>query len=130
MIADSTVLIDLWRLRRAPHRLVQLRAQLIDPMVPWQVLFEFVRGAYFRGVTEAAIRRFLSPFGVLPGSEAQTWRAARIDADLNLAGKTIGAADCWIAAAGLEENLPVITRNLAHFQRVPGLQVIGYSILP
>jgi predicted nucleic acid-binding protein len=130
VIADSTVLIDLWRLRRAPHRLVELRAQLVDPVIPWQVLFEFARGAYFRGVTDAAIRRFLSPYGVLPATEAQTWRAARIDADLNLAGKTIGVADCWIAAAGLEENLPVLTRNLAHFQRVPDLEVIGYSILP
>jgi predicted nucleic acid-binding protein len=106
MMADSTVLIDLWRLRPGPHRLSDLRAQLTNPRLPWQVLFEFGRGAYSRGVMDAATRRFLSPYDVLPDTEAQTWRAARIDADLNLAGTTIGAADCSIAAAGFGREPP------------------------
>ena len=99
-------------------------------MIPWQVLFEFARGALGHGMTEAAVRHFLSPYPVLPATEAQVWRAARIEADLQIEGKTIGVADVWIAAAALEENLPVLTRNIAHFQRVPGVEVIGYTILP
>lgn len=130
VIADSTVLIDMWRLRRTPQRLAELRPHLTDPVLAWQVVFEFVRGAYFRGMTDFAIRRFLAGYAVLPVTESQVWRAARIDADLNLAGLTIGVADPWIAAAALEANLPVLTRNTSHFARVPGVQVIGYTILP
>ena len=130
VIADSTVLIDMWRLRRTPQRLAGLRPHLTDPVLAWQVVFEFVRGAYFRGMTDFAIRQFLAGYAVLPVTESQVWRAARIDADLNLAGLTIGVADPWIAAAALETNLPVLTRNTSHFARVPGVQVIGYSILP
>jgi predicted nucleic acid-binding protein len=33
----------------------------------------------------------------------------------------------WIAAAGLAYRMPVVTRNTQHFQRVPGLEVVGYS---
>ncbi len=130
LIADSTVLIDMWRLRREPHRLLQLRSHLTEPVMPWQVLFEFARGAYRKGVTDAALRRFLAPFGTLHITEAQVWRAARIEADLALAGETIGSADTWIAAAALETGLPVLTQNTRHFTRIQGVQLIGYSILP
>jgi predicted nucleic acid-binding protein len=130
LIADSTVLIDMWRLRREPHRLLQLRSLLTDPVMPWQVLFEFARGAYRRGVTDEALQKFLSPFALLPMSESQVWQAARVDADLTMNGQTIGAADTWIAAAALETDLPVLTKNVGHFIRIPGVQVIGYSILP
>jgi predicted nucleic acid-binding protein len=129
LIADRTVLIDMWRLRREPHRLLQLRSHLTERVIPWQVLLEFARGAYRKGVTDAALRRFLAPFGTLPITEAQVWRAARIEADLALTGETIGSADTWIAAAALETGLPVLTQNTRHFTRIPGVQVIGYSIL-
>jgi tRNA(fMet)-specific endonuclease VapC len=132
LIADSTVLIDLWRLRREPRRLGQLRAHLDgnDAYIPWQVVFEFARGAYRRGVTDAAIRRFLSPFTILPVTEGQVWQAAHIDADLSLAGRSIGSADVWIAAAARETVLPVLTANAAHFRQVSGLTVLDYEILP
>ncbi len=130
LIADSTVFIDMWRLRREPHRLLQLRSHLTEPVMPWQVLFEFARGAYRKGVTDAALRRFLAPFTTLPITEAQVCRAARIEADLALSGETIGSADTWIAAASLEVGLPVLTQNTRHFTRIPGVQAIVYSILP
>ena len=61
LIADSTVLIALWRRRREPHRLAEFRARLVDPLLPWQVLLEFARGAYHRGVIDAAIRLCFAP---------------------------------------------------------------------
>lgn len=129
LIADSTVLIDMWRLRREPNRLLQLRSHLTEPVMPWQVLFEFARGAYRKGVTDAALRRFLAPFGILPITEALVWRAARIEADLALSGETIGSADTWIADAALETGLPLLTQNTRHFTRIPGVQAVVYSIL-
>ena len=34
--------------------------------------------------------------------------------------------DLWIAAAGLTYRMPVVSRNARHFERVPGLEVVGY----
>ncbi len=34
--------------------------------------------------------------------------------------------DLLIAAAALLDEAPVVTRNLDHFQRVPGLEVLTY----
>jgi hypothetical protein len=38
VIADSTVLIDMWRLRRTPLRLAGLRPHLTDTVLAWQVI--------------------------------------------------------------------------------------------
>jgi len=45
---------------------------------------------------------------------------------LHQAGRMIGTNDLWIAAVGLANHLPVVTRNVEEFTRVPGLKVIGY----
>ncbi|MCX6873952.1 MAG: hypothetical protein NTW21_09110 [Verrucomicrobia bacterium] len=70
MIADRTVLIDMWRLRRPPQRLAGLRPHLTAPVLAWQVVLEFVRGAYFRGMTDFASRQFLAGYAVLPITES------------------------------------------------------------
>lgn len=46
----------------------------------------------------------------------------------NLRGRNclIGANDIWIAAHALRHHLPLVTRNLAEFDRVPGLRVMSY----
>jgi len=38
----------------------------------------------------------------------------------------IAANDLWIAATALAYRLPVVTRNVAHYERVPGLDVLAY----
>jgi alpha-L-fucosidase 2 len=42
-------------------------------------------------------------------------------------GLLIGGNDLWIAATALAHELPVVTRNAAHFGRVPGLEVLSYA---
>lgn len=41
-------------------------------------------------------------------------------------GMLIGANDLWIAATALSRALPLVTRDVSHFRRVPGLRVVGY----
>ena len=48
---------------------------------------------------------------------------ARLAADLATAGQSIGANDLLIAATALAYGYAVLTQNLRHFQRVPGLAV-------
>jgi predicted nucleic acid-binding protein len=41
-------------------------------------------------------------------------------------GQVIGDMDALIASVALEQDELLVTRNIAHFQRVPGLRVEGY----
>jgi len=38
----------------------------------------------------------------------------------------IGANDLWIAATGVAYRMPIVTRNVEHYGRVPDLQVVTY----
>jgi len=41
-------------------------------------------------------------------------------------GRMIGTNDLWIAAIALANQMPVVTRNVEEFTRVPNLRVVGY----
>ena len=46
---------------------------------------------------------------------------------LKSAGLSIGPNDLWIAAIALRHGLPVLTRNVGEFSRVPELTVVAYG---
>ena len=71
---------------------------------------------------ERIAREILSRVDVLSLGEAEAVRAGDLLASLEAHGKPIGIEDVWIAATALEHGLTVVTRNLKHFQRVPGLK--------
>lgn len=50
----------------------------------------------------------------------------RLLADLRRSGTAIAAMDLLIATAALQGEAPLVTRNVRHFSRIPGLEVIGY----
>ncbi len=51
--------------------------------------------------------------------------AGRIYADLERTGQSIGLADAIIAAIAIQQNLTLVSGNLAHYQRI---QALGYSL--
>lgn len=69
----------------------------------------------------------LAPFTVLPWTEEVAWRYGRTFRYLRENGRLIGASDLWIAATALASEMPVVTRNLDEFRRVPGLGVMSYG---
>jgi len=71
-------------------------------------------------------RQFLSNFPLLIPDLPTAWRASRISRELRRNDSLIGDHDIWIAAAALERNVPVVTRNMRHFSRVQGLMVARY----
>ena len=73
------------------------------------------------------VRLLLDHIRVLPFTAATAAHAATLRAALETAGRSIGPMDVLIAATALEYALPVITGNLAEFQRVPGLQCASWS---
>ena len=50
--------------------------------------------------------------------------AAAIDGLLRAAGMRIDVRDCLIAGIAIANRLPLLTRNVRHFERVPGLEVV------
>jgi len=73
---------------------------------------------------------FLAPFHVLAFNAEVSWEYGRAYRYLQDNGLLIGTNDLWIAATGLAYHMPVVTRNLQHYHRVPGLQVAQYSPPP
>jgi predicted nucleic acid-binding protein len=66
---------------------------------------------------------------VLPIDETVAEQAAKIHANLVALNQEIGVKDVFIATTAIVNELPILTYNIGHFQRVPGLQVVSPSEL-
>lgn len=65
----------------------------------------------------------LQELPALPWSVEAADCYGQIAAQLQQAGKVIGAMDAQIAAHALALGLPLVTHNTRHFKRVPGLKL-------
>jgi len=70
--------------------------------------------------------RLVSRFRILSPDLGASWSYGQTFRYLADNGLLIGANDLWIAATALAHGLPLVTRDEAHFRRVPGLRVLGY----
>jgi tRNA(fMet)-specific endonuclease VapC len=65
---------------------------------------------------------------ILPIDDSIILQAADIYADLHRRGQLIGDADILIAATALVHGMGVVTNNVAHFSRVPGLHIENWLV--
>jgi tRNA(fMet)-specific endonuclease VapC len=70
--------------------------------------------------------RLVSGFHVLAHTAEVDWHYGQLFRHLKRQGQLFGANDLWIAATALAHGLPLVTRNRAHYERVPGLDVRPY----
>ncbi|MBI2760396.1 MAG: type II toxin-antitoxin system VapC family toxin [Chloroflexi bacterium] len=70
---------------------------------------------------EQIFQRFLAFVDVLPLTELSMQRFARVRGYLRQSGQRIGDMDIVIAATAMTHGLTLLTYNLAHFSRIPGL---------
>lgn len=68
-----------------------------------------------------AQRRYLARFEVLTLDDSIVERFARLRSRLRSQGRIIPDLDLLIAATALEHNLILMTGNVRHFERIPGL---------
>lgn len=66
---------------------------------------------------------------VLPSGQRAAEQSASSQATLMKKGQGIGLPDTLIAGVCLAESVPLLTCNLAHFERVEGLKVIDPATL-
>lgn len=123
ILVDSDVLIDALR-GREPAR-DRLRRELKNHRVATTSIsaFELEAGAW----TEAELGKVTTLLEAMPVIPFE-WRAASAAAAarraLEGAGRTINMADYLIAGIALAHDVPLWTRNRAHFERIPGLVLV------
>lgn len=109
---------------------VELLAELqVDSLAISIITYGEVYEGIYRGVdprrAEQAFGDFLSPVRILGISRATARTFALVSGELRRRGLTTPAADLLIAATALQHDLTLVTGNLRHFERVPGLRLYG-----
>jgi predicted nucleic acid-binding protein len=129
---DTTFLVDLLReARRGPGPATAFlhSAQDEDLWISLHVLCELHAGAELSTNPpreKQAIELACSGLNVVLPGEELPHVYGRLLSTLQRNGQIISTMDLLIAASALLDNAPLMTRNLKHFNRVPGLQVLGY----
>jgi tRNA(fMet)-specific endonuclease VapC len=92
-------------------------------------IYEMEFGAY-RARRPSDLNAFQFSFDVLPLTDVIARKAAELEANLIRLNLQIGIKDIFIAATCLIHNLPLLTVNIRHFDRVQGLEIIDPNTLP
>ena len=128
-LLDTDVLLNL--MSRAPSTSLVARLAMVAPDKQFtsSVSFgEMVYGAYRlkerAGVLLQRLDETLLPnLPILPFDASAARRYGEVRAELERRGPPIGDADLRIASIALDRDLTVVTGNVRHFQKVPGLAV-------
>lgn len=129
-LVDTDVFVDL--LQGSRPTINFFRSQLINDRVMISLFSygELYEGVMFgrnpkRALTE--LEDALKEVEIVPISEETMRTFARIRGILRKSGATIGIGDIIIGAAALELQVPLITRNVRHFARIPELAIVNPS---
>jgi tRNA(fMet)-specific endonuclease VapC len=120
VILDSDVLIDFLNGRASTELMAAIESgRLLTTTIS---LFEVLRGTAGARRSREMTRVF-ELVEQLPLTALAATRAAQIDQQLRAVGQRLDTADTLIAGIALANDLPVVTRNRRHFDRIPGLVV-------
>jgi len=127
-IADTTVLVGLWRRQEWALRFAQAHAGSVLGL-PWVVLGEFWHGARRAGHDPDLVSRFLElGLPILDaGPVVPVYAGLCAVLQDQPAYREMGQNDLWIAAVGMQCRLPVLTRNRRHFGAVPDLECVALN---
>lgn len=128
-LLDTDILSNL--LRRAPSTALVTKLASIPPEQQFTssiTLGELVYGAYrLQERADALLQRLdetlLPNLPILPFDASAARRYGEVRAELERRGTPMGDADLRIASIALTLDLTVVTANVRHFQKVPGLAV-------
>jgi tRNA(fMet)-specific endonuclease VapC len=116
------------RHRQLSARWRQHRAE--DLAIPLTTYPELLVGAEKSSQPERALRQvelLLEAHEIVETTEEVAEHYARIRADLEKCGVSIGGNDLWIAATALAHGATLVTKNTGEFSRVPGLLIEDWT---
>ena len=129
LILETTFLVDLEReaLRASPGRAHGFLERHSSSRLHISVITagELAAGPRLSG--RPKWETLIGRFEVLQPDAEVAWRFGQTFRYLKDNGRLIGTNDLWIAATALTAGMPVVTRNDAHFRRVPALEVLSYA---
>jgi len=130
VIVDTTLLVDLLRGDpEAKAEVERLEATGAVLWIPTPVIFELAEGierADRPPSERARVDAVLEGYTVLDFTRVHASRAGETSGNLIRRGSMIDPVDAQVAGIALVERLPVLTRNVKHFARVPGLETATY----
>jgi len=72
-----------------------------------------------------AIEAIIKSTIIFPLDAQSAYKAGKVYTLLKKEGKLIGNQDILIAGIALTNDLPLLTRNIDHFQRIKGIRIIS-----
>lgn len=130
MIEDTSFIIDILNEDSAALDMLELIERERRPeKVAAITVLELYEGIQRTAKPDAEQQQVLSVLDSKPVVVADHQimkRAGELSDQLITDGQQIDREDCIIAATALHEDEPVVTRNTAHFDRIPGLTVETY----
>ena len=130
MILDTTFIIDLMRDDSgAVDAAESLETGLVQQRLSSMTVFELYYGIE-KSMDSAQERRRVTSIietkPIYPADGAVMRKAGRLHGRLSARGEPIGEGDSIVAATAIVTEEPVLTRNVAHFERVEGIDVQSY----
>ena len=132
LLIDSTVLISAERARQSPEELLEALADRwgdVELVVSVMSAAELFHGCWRadtaarRARREEFVEAILAVVPVAPVTLAVARAFGELDAKASAGGRRLPTSDLLIAATALCRGDEVVTGNLRHFRRVPGLVV-------
>ena len=127
-ILDTCVLVDILRNRMADHQACLDALDFRKCAIVDLTVFELLCGAELsmdRDYNLALVRELVSAFEVIPSSNGYG-RAASEKCRLKAEGTPIDDIDLLIGCACAQEEIPLVTGNSKHFNRIAGLNLIAW----
>ena len=134
LVLDSSVLIAAEREKRPVSQVLSsLEANYSETRMVLSsiTVVELEHGWHRANTPEAALKRrryldeVLAIIPVEPFTREMGVLAANVDADMKKSGLVIATADLLIGVTALSYSYAIGTRNVRHFQMIPGLKVIS-----
>jgi tRNA(fMet)-specific endonuclease VapC len=127
-LIDTSVLIDVER-GLLPLEPLETEGKAISVISVSELLHGVHRAenAARRVRREAVVEQILGAVEQVPIDFAVARVHASVWAGLQDSGEIIEAHDLWIAATALTHGLELVTTNVRHFERVPGLSLLAMN---
>lgn len=131
MILDTSFLLDVMASDEAAlARAEEIETTDVSARLSSMTVYELYYGVEIADVSadeQRRVDRAVDAYPIVDPDETIMRKAGRIDAELDRSGRSLDDdADVIIGATGVVLEVPVLTRNVDHFDRIPDLVVETY----